>query len=60
MTAGCDQDTCAIGGILVLLYGCARVSDGARAVSIAVDIAEDKNADFAGYVELSVASSRTA
>lgn len=60
VAAGCDQDTCTIGGMLVLLYGCARVSDGARAVSIAVDIAEDKNSEFAGYVELSVASSKTA
>ena len=58
--AGCDQDTCTLGGMLVLLYGCARASDGARAVSIAVDIAEDKEAEFAGYVELSVASSKTA
>jgi len=60
VAAGCDQDKCTIGGMLVLLYGCARVSDGARAVAIVVDIAEDKSAEFAGYVELSVASSKTA
>ena len=32
------QDVCALGGMLVLLYGCARASDGHRATAGTLDL----------------------
>ena len=60
VTGSCPQDVCTIGGMLVLLYGCARASDGARSVRMDLDISDDPNAWCKGYVELSVAKSKTA
>ena len=60
VTSSCSQDVCTIGGMLVLMYGCARASDGARSVHMDIDLADNPDAWSRGYVELSVAKSKTA
>ena len=60
VTGSCPQDVCTIGSMLVLMYGCARASDGARSACMDLDISDDPNAWCKGFVELSVAKSKTA
>ena len=65
----CDSESVAdrvlIGGMLVMLYGCARNSDAARATAVSIDlcdIGEDELGDDepGGYIELSVVGSKGA
>lgn len=55
------QDRVIIGGILIMVYGCARASDVARTIGIVLDKVDQKHmkltghsADPDGYIELSV------
>ena len=55
------QDVCASGGMLVLLYGCARVSDGHRATAGILDLPDQNAVSGAiGFFELEVIGSMTA
>ena len=57
----CLQDVCTVGGMLVLLYGCARVSDGQRARSGILDRPEPVHGRTdVGFFELEVVGSKTA
>ena len=57
----CLQDVCTVGGMLVLLYGCAGVSDGQRATAGILDLPDQNAVSGAiGFFELEVIGSKTA